>query len=534
MPTLKSLTRTAEDVDGWYRTGVWRQQTLGSLLRYHAMTRPATLALVDERRALTFHEYDAESRQIAGVLHDLGVHRDDRVAVWLEGRVEFPLVRVALAHLGAVAVLLNHGLAEADLVAALDTADCSAIVTSQTLRGQATRPALERAHDACAALDTIVLIDGEDDGLPRLLARRTHERFEPSDAHLPHEVDDILFTSGTTGKPKGVLSCQARWITACRGQRSAGGFGPGDVGLVLAPLGGAIGYLKSVVLPLVSGTTTVLTTATDSSALIELALRTSVSYVATVPAQLIRLTDALGAPGELPLRIVFYGGAALAPENGALLRELTGCFLLTSIGSSEAGTPGGTQLGDPPNVQIETVGTAYPGSRIAIRDGDGVAVGPNEVGELYSRGATLFDGYLDDREATAGRFVDGWIRHGDLASIDDGGYVRFAGRADDVINRGGTKIAPWELECILIEHPAVADVAVAGIPDRFLGQSVCAFVSIRNGAELSLEELRAFLEVRGVARYKQPERLQELSALSFTAAGKVDRASLIAAVPEVF
>jgi acyl-coenzyme A synthetase/AMP-(fatty) acid ligase len=504
---------------------VWRRQTLSSLLHYHASVRPDALALVDEHRRVTFGEYADEVAAIAARLGELGVKRDDRVAIWMSGRVEFPLVRLALARLGAVSVILSSGLGIRDFVAALQQARCAAILTTEYLRRRETAPMIAAAQDECPDLELAVAVDAES-----FTSSVSNAPASPSAEHRADEIDDIVFTSGTTGTPRGVLSCQARWLTVCGSQRRAGGFGPADVGLVLAPSGGTIGYLKTVFLPLLSGARTVLTEQPAASTQIELALREGASYLVAVPTQLIGLLGELDESTSVPLRVVFYGGAAMPAHAAQRLVERTGCFLLTSIGSTEAGTPGGTQLGDSLRVQAETVGSAYPGSHIAVRDQDGRELPPGELGALYSTGATIFDGYLDDPEATARCFEHGWIRHGDLAFIDEGGYVHYAGRADDVINRGGVKVAPVEVEAVLMRHPLVLEAAVAGVPDERLGERVCAFVRARPGASLTLEELRAFVATSGAGHAMQPERLVFVQSLPLSPGGKVDRNALRAHV----
>lgn len=253
------------------------------------------------------------------------------------------------------------------------------------------------------------------------------------------------------------------------------------------------------------------------------------TWMATVPTVTARIVAALAEDEASSvdlsaLRLVFSGGAPLANRLALELRERLGCFVMTSFGSTEAGAPAGTRLGDTAEQQTQTVGSAYPGGRLGVLGADGT-VRASGRGELVSKSPSSFDGYLDDPAATAGCFHNGWIRHHDEVELGDDGYARFVGRADDAINRGGMKFSPAVVEAALARHPSVAEAAVFPLDDPVLGQRVAAALVLRPRATLEQSDLAAWLRTQA-GRHERPDVVYVVDSLPETANGKVDRRSL--------
>lgn len=540
---LRSLTRTSEDIASLHAHGLWRNRTLGDLLRHHASSRPDTVALVHDGRMITYRQYWDQVSSLASSLISRGVRPGDRAVIMLPNWPEFPITRLALSECGAVSIIVNAANSDEELQATIEGTRAS-IVIAPLRQGRRSFSELLAKLAGRLGADR-VLVAGETDvpvGTPLAPLLSDGEVNAPEGVSFvatrnsADDIDDVMFTSGTTGRPKGVMGCQNRWLSMCGNQRRAGGMGYTDTGVVLSPVGGTIGYLKSTVLALVTGSRVILVDRIDPDAVWDLIAREQATYVVSVPTITHRLMTALTDADakrerkrEFPhLRMFFHGGAPMSRTLAEDVRERLGCFLLTSMGSTESGAVVGSHLGDTHEMQVATTGSAYPGSTIAVMvDSERRSVG---VGELVSRCSASFAGYLDDPAATAELFdEDGWLRHNDLVEIRPDGHVAFVGRADDVINRGGMKISPTELEAQLVEHPAVGNVVITGVPDKELGYRLCAVVvpgTDADSGEVDLEDLRDFLQRRGVARYKLPEQLILLEDLPTTAAGKLDRRQL--------
>lgn len=523
-----SLTRSQAERDDLLARGLWSRVSLGAHLRRLARDRPDHIALADERRRLSYSEYWQEVARLANKLSSRGVRPGDRVGLMMGNCVEFCIARLAASEAGAISVILNRGWSTDVLDTALVATGCTGVLMAGVPEGVAAsiatavdRTSVDWAADVALhpPKDLAAWYSGADGfGTETLESTR----------RAPWDVDDVLFTSGTTGLPKPVMSSQCRWMSMCEHQRRSGGLGPEDVGLVVSPVGGSIGYLKSTVLALLVGGTTVLSEATGRTVLGE-AAACHATWIATVPTVTARIVAALAddeAAGlDLSaLRVVFNGGAPLAPAVASGLRDRLGCFVMTSIGSTEAGAPAGTRLGDTGEQQTQTVGSAYPGGRLGILGADG-AVHASGRGELVSKSPSFFDGYLDDPAATARCFHDGWIRHHDEVRLGDDGYVRFVGRVDDAINRGGMKFSPAVVEAALLRHPAVDAAAVFPVDDPGFGQRVAAALVLRPQETLEGPDLASWLSAQ-VGRHERPDVVYVVDRLPETSNRKVDRRSL--------
>lgn len=499
------------------------------------METPDQVALVDARERLTFREYWQEVVGLAERFSDLGLKPGDRLGIALSNRVDFPITRLAASEVGAVSVLLNASWEPHELLTALDQAGCRAVVATERNGDYSVERALQRSVEADGATEWFSVLGASDESLDFSRLRQRSDQLDSSQflrtRATAFDIDDVLFTSGTTGTPKGVMSCQARWIAMCEAQRHAAQLGPNDVGAVISPVGGAIGYLKSVVLGLASGGTIALVEDAEASNVLNAIQREKVTWLASLPAltaRLVQLLRSMRSEGSEPdlssLGLVFNGGAPMPSPLARELHELMNVFVMTAIGSTEAGAPAGTGIGDSVEQQCDTVGKAYPGSEVGVLSSGKIE--QRGHGELVSRGPMLFDGYLDDPRSTSSLYIDGWIRHHDFVTIRSGGYVVFGGRVDDVINRGGTKISPLEVERECSEHPAISSCAAFGVDDEELGATLGVAAVLAVGEELGLDELNKFLQERAVPRSRRPQNLLVVAVLPLGPSGKVDRRKL--------
>lgn len=334
----------------------------------------------------------------------------------------------------------------------------------------------------------------------------------------PDAAAVILFTSGSSGAPKGVIHTAGRLAYKARLMAEVHGLTPGDAVLMPAPLAHVSGLLNGVTLPGVVPMKTVLMAKWDPTEALRLIEQERVTFMIGPPTFFVSL---MGAPGFSSravesLRLVSSGGAGVTPAFVDSASATLGCTVKRTYGSTEAPTITTSQPGDDPGKASAT---------------DGRPTGPVELridslsGEVQARGPELFVGYLDPAQTSAAFTDDGWFRTGDIGRIDDG-WLTITGRLTDIIIRGGENIATAEVEGVLEAHASVRQAVAVGVPDERLGEQVVAFVMVAPGETFDLDECRRWFESQGVARFKTPERIEVVEDIPVMAAGKPDRHAL--------
>lgn len=462
------------------------------------------------------HRSEIERRRLI----DAGVRRGDVVAVQLPNRAATVAVLHAVWAIGAVPCAITPIYRGAELGAIMAAAHPRAVVVP-TLHSSVDYLAM--AREAASRLDDPPRVLGVD-----LDKRIDDERARVELAAPPiASADDVallMFTSGTTGRPKGVLHTH-RTLTV-EAQSIAEVFALGaDAVFMPSPLGHVTGLLYGVVMPLLTGSSVVLMDRWDADEAAERIEQSACRFTVAATPFLRGLADAYRRRGTPSSLDVFVCGGADIPA--ALVEEAR-----TSMGTRVCRTYGSTEMptlcivrpDDPPAVAFATEGGPLGGvGRLVDADGD--------LGDLEVRGPELFVGYLDPADNEAAFTADGWFRTGDLARILPGGQIAIAGRRKDLIVRGGENISAKEVEDLLLRHPSVTDVAVVGIPDELMGERACAVV-IPTGERPALAELTAHLSRSSIARQKFPEALWIVETFPRTASGKVQKFQLRAQLLE--
>ena len=451
-----------------------------------AAPRPADLVGHDTRWPPD--AIDAHTARLAGGQAARGVGSGDRVAYQLPDGAGGVLVYRACWHLGAVAVAVHPAAGADHLATTLPTAEPALLVGGGGM-------AVDDHPDAVDLAD----LSGDPVG------RR---------AVGPDDDAVVLFTSGSSGTPKGVVHTHGSLGHKARQSLDGHGLDDRDAVLVATPLAHVSGLLHGVLVPGAGGLRTVLMSRWDPGAALDLIESEAVTYMVGPPTLFIGLMDHPGFRAERvrSLRLLSCGGAGVTPTFAARARRELGAVVKRAYGSTEAPTVATCRHDDPPERMITTDGRAFPPTRLRV---DG-------TGELWVSGPELARGYLDSDE-TAAAFVDGWFRTGDLATIDDG-WLTITGRLGDRIIRSGENISAAEVERHLEAHPAVrAAVAVPEPHDR-LGETVAAFVVAPDGFDLAA--CRAWFAERGAARFITPERIVVVAELPLLASGKPDRLAL--------
>ncbi|MBI3181064.1 MAG: acyl--CoA ligase [Myxococcales bacterium] len=468
-------------------------------------------------RVMSFAEWERRSDRLAVALIEAGVRRGDRVAIAFENRDADLYYGAYFAALkaGAVAVPVGSRLTAEEVRGILRHAEPAAVIA-----GEGPRLAFRGARPRVL-------------GPPEWRAALEREVRPPEVERSEEDVCDILYTSGTTGAPKGVASTISNVMTIRPGALRAF---EGRAMLHASPLHTFAATHAMQYLPLTAGMTAVVMDRFDGRRYLELCERHEAAVAYAVPAMLRLVLEAYdsvqpsGRPDTSKLSLLFYGASPMPEATLRRLPELApnavlvNLYALTESGSAACAMPPGEAAKRP-----GSVGLPVPPAEVRIvleepgtkRD---AAVG--EVGEVWLKGGGAPRSYFRDPEASARTFVEGgWVRTGDLGHLDRDGFLYLDGRLKELVNRGGMKVSVDEVDCALQDHPAVREAAVTGVPHPVLGEDVRAFVVLRAGASAGAEELRTYLTER-LADYKVPRAYAFVEELPRNAMGKVVRRQL--------
>ncbi len=473
-----------------------------------------------------------DARTVAAALVAAGIEPGDRVAIWAPNSIEWIVAVLGLWEAGATLVPVNTRFKGREAAEILARTRARSLVTVTDLLG-ADPLALLRATDvALPELTTSVVVAGPvpDDAVAwdALLASPTDgdraEAARRAAAVAPDDVADVLFTSGTTGAPKGVVQTHARTLRVASDWVAMTGLGPDDRYLMVNPYFHMFGLKAGILAALTAGATMIPEPTFDADRALARVATEGVTVLPGAPTLYQALLDHPGRDRHdlSSLRVAVTGAADIPVE---LIRRLDAELpfetIITGYGLTEGGTASATEPDDDPQTIATTVGRARPGFEIRIVDPDGADVAVGEAGEVVLRGPSVLTHYLDDPGATAACLSpDGWLRTGDLGTLDERGCLRIVGRSKDMFIVGGFNAYPAEIEGALLRHPAVAQAAVIGVPDERLGEVGMAFVVLRPGMSATPEEIVAWSRDE-MANYKAPRVVEILDALPLNATGKV-------------
>jgi acyl-CoA synthetase (AMP-forming)/AMP-acid ligase II len=474
--------------------------TVAGLLLRAAGRWPDADALVEDETVLTHAQAAAAAARVAGRLRARGVRPGDRIALALPNGWRYAVSYYGIQLAGAVAVLVNTRFAPPEIEYVLTDSGASYVVTDAELA--------PRVPPACPHWDVEELTGpGPDEGE------------WPGRSLDGRDVANILYTSGTTGRPKGAMQTHGNLVFNAGTVASVFGVTAADRTLVVAPLFHATGIVSQLVGFGAHGGTCVFQPRFQVAQMREALMDHRITFFAGVTAMIqLMLADRAFDPADLPaLRTVCFGGAPVAEAFlGTAADALPGVTFANVWGLTEATSIVTCALGAEWEKRPWSVGRPVPGVEVAAAAG----------GELRVRGPVVTAGYWHRPEATAETFTeDGWLHTGDVGRVDADGYVQVLDRLKDMIIRGGENIYSLEVENVLAHHPAIAEVAVVGRPDPVFGERVRAVAVLRPGAALALEELRAWAGPR-LADYKQPAELVTVGQLPRNANGKVMKKQL--------
>jgi len=517
--------------------GHWKDELLVDYLDRCIAETPDKTAIVDfnsmqgSGRRLTYREFGQLVERIAVGLAELGVERNDVVSCQLPNWWQFGALAFACWRIGAVINPMMPIFREREVRFMLGFAESKIFVVPREFRGFDHPGMVRGMRQDLPQLQRLLLVGGSgDESFERVLidtpweTRRDAKRLFAERRQNADDVIQLLYTSGTTGEPKGVMHTSNTILANARPFRDRLRLTAQDIVLMSSPLAHQSGFIFGLLMPVVLQTTVVLQDIWDPRRAADLIAQERVTFTFASTPFLSDLTDAVGRGGcdVSSLRLFVAAGAPIPRVLVERATKTLGAAIISAWGMTENGAVTTTKLGDPDEKAFFTDGSALPGMEVRVFGSDGRPLPAGEEGFLKVRGCSNFVGYLK-RPQLFNHDADGWFDTGDLARMDADGYIRITGRAKDIIIRGGENIPVVEIEGLLFRHPAVQTVAIVGMPDARLGERACAFVVPKQGQTLAFEDITHFLSEQKVARQYVPERLELVSEMPVTPSGKIQK-----------
>jgi acyl-CoA synthetase (AMP-forming)/AMP-acid ligase II len=489
-------------------------------------------AVIDGDGTLTFNQVASEMVSVAGSLVARGVEPGDRVALWAPNSARWITAALGVLASGARLVPLNTRFKGTEAAYILNKSRARSLLCANGFLGAEYVDMVRQADPAVAALDDVAVLQGP---VPRgavswdeFLAAGSNQDavvYDRIAAVGSDDVSDVIFTSGTTGHPKGVLLRHGTSLRAYAAYNEGFRLGQGDRILIVLPFFHTFGYKAGWMLALMVGATTFPIPAFDPAAVLKAIDEHSITHFAGAPTIFSSLLDspALREASLSSLRVAVVSAAYVPVELVHRMNEVFGLdYCMTGYGLAEAhGLVAITYPDDPPEVVANWCGRPIPDTAVRLVDDEGVEVGVGERGEILFRGYNVADGYLDESEASAGVFgSDGWLRTGDIAYMNAAGYLKVCDRKKDMYITGGFNVAPAEVEGLLSDWDKIAAAAVISVPDDHFGEVGAAFVVPARGAQLHPDDVIDHARVV-MANYKVPRRVYIVDSLPLNATGKV-------------
>ena len=523
-----------EDAALYNRRRWWLGLTWGDILDKAADLYPDKVGLVDDTHRFTLGQVRERTDRLAVGLMGLGIAPRDFVLVQIPNWHEYVFAFFALQKIGAIPVLLiaRHGLAEIKHICSIThpvawigpcqyrNTDLLSILGDVRREAESLKTLISVRSGATPG---VIPLEGiMEEALPTAADIQALDERRPD----PMEVSMILLTGGTTGLPKAVPRTHNDYIANVEYHSRAWEISMDDVLLTVAPVSHAQGMHNGVGSAFFNFAKYVISDSTDPKDICRVIEREKVTAFPTVPAVVQRIVDMddLKSFDLSSLRKIYSGGALSTPELVRSVYDRIGCKFVNAFGSSE-GTAAMTRLGADLETICTTVGKKdCPYTRIKFLDQYEQEVEQGREGELCAKGPTIFSGYFKSAEDNKKTFTkDGFFKTGDLAKIDASGIITITGRIKETILRGGETISAVAIERLIASHPAVRGVAVIGMPDRALGERICAYVALNEGSSLTFEALISHLRGKGASVLQLPERVEFIEAIPLTKVGKVDK-----------
>ncbi|GAB84924.1 AMP-binding protein [Gordonia rubripertincta] len=544
MSSERDLGRYApEQIADYYRTGQWTDENFSELLRQRSVSHGDKVFVTDGTHELTYAEIYNRSQQLALGLRRRGLTAGDRVAVQLPNWAAFVVIAAALTRIGAVMVPIMPIYRRDEVTHVVDDAAIRMAIAPVEFKGFDYLEMFEGIRRESSTLSEIVavragaddreaLADRDIDVLEDLILGDITADEVDSELDFRAHPDDpyvIVYTSGTTSRPKGCVHTFNTYASGARALTIAFGHTEADVQFGPSPITHTTGLVTSVLIPMLAGAATHFMAEWNPVRALEDIEKFGCTAAVTATTFLQTLMAAADEHPEADLSSLRVWTCAGSPIPAAVVENATAKLpdtrVLSLYGRSENLSTTTCTLQDSPERSITSDGAALPGAEVKIVDADGFEVPRGGEGDIAYRGPSHMVRYLNRPEDTDQLYTpEGFSRSGDLGVMDADGFVRVTGRTKDIVIRGGMNISVREVEDKLAAHPDLSSLAVVGMPDPSLGEKVCVYVVPKPGHQApTVEALRAYLTDRGVAIQKTPERVIAIDQLPMTATGKIQK-----------
>ena len=519
----------------------WPDRLLTDDLDQDVARVPDKVAIVDQNATtgggttLSYRQLRRLSTRIALGLVQLGVAPGDIVSCQLPNWWQFAALYLACARIGAVINPLMPIFRRRELAYMLSFCEAKVMVIPKTFRGFDHEVLLDQLRPELPALQRVLVLGSDDERTDferYFLRRRWEDELDAAAVFAerrpsPDDVTLLLYTSGTTGEPKGVLHTHNTMLRAAAVLIEHLRLSGDDTGFMASPLAHVTGMLIGMALPIMLGAKVVLQDVWNPVRAAQLLQDEAATMTSGATPFLADLTQAVAdhAYDISSFRLFHAGGSPIPRVLVQRASETMGIDVTTAWGMSELGLGTSTSPDDPPQKLFSSDGRQVCDAEVRVVDEQGAPLPPDTEGRLQVRCASLFVGYLKRPEAY-GVDAGGWFETGDNARMDAEGYIRITSRAKDIIIRGGENIPVAEVEDLLYRHPAVQDAAIVAMPDERLGERGCAFVVLRPGHALSFKDMVDYLGACGLARNYLPERIEIITEMPRTLSGKIQKFKL--------
>jgi acyl-CoA synthetase len=527
------LTRlSAELIQKYESEGFWRGDTIYSLVRWNAGHKPDSFAVRDRFRRLTYRQLLEAADALAADLAAHGVRSGQRVGVWLQSRIESVVALLACSKSGAICCpSLHRDHTVGEVVELMQRTRAVAFIWQQGYGADADKRDFIDALKAAETVQHVCRLKPLTETDTALFPGVGTAKSDVPEKSDPNQVVYLAFTSGTTGKPKGVMHSDNTLLANARQLAKDWNITNTSVIYSLSPLSHNLGF-GAQVMALAMGAELVINDLPRGASLADRILETDTSFLVGVPPNAIDLLGEMqrrGLKGLGRLTGFRISGSAVPSEVVAGLIA-QGIKPQSGYGMTENCSHQYTLPDDDPKLIVETSGKACPGYELKIfkTDDPDTEAAPGEVGQIGGRGASLMLGYFDDQKATEEAFnKSGWFMTGDLGTLDASGYLRISGRSKDIIIRGGHNIHPARIEELTTRHPAVLRAAAVPVKDARLGEKVCLVVVFRQGKSAKPDELLAHLDHVGLSKFDMPEYFMTLDEIPVTPNGKMLKRAIV-------
>jgi long-chain acyl-CoA synthetase len=496
---------------------------LGHFLDVTAATHPDITAVILDEFKMSYSELASAAHRVANVLKSKGIKKGDKVAMMIPNTPHFPIIYYGILHAGAVVVPVNVLYQQSEIEHYLKDSEAVAFFTFLTFEEES-----RKAFQATPGCEHFIVTGPRDwldapevgENFMHLMAAADTE-FDTVQT-MPDDTAVILYTSGTTGTPKGAeLTHFNMFFNAHYCATEITRVAPGEVGLVTLPLFHSFGQTCLMNASVLAGATMSMLPRFETQKAIEVICRDKVQLLALVPTMYFFMLNVEDWEQYdfSSLKMAVSGGAALPAEVHRRFKERYDITILEGYGLSETSpVTSFTVRGE--EVRVGSIGKPIWGVEMRIMNDDGSFGGPEDVGEIVIRGHNIMKGYYNRPDATREAIVDGWFHTGDIGRYDADGYFYIVDRKKDLIIRGGMNIYPREIEEVVYTHPKVLESAVVGIPDEMRGEEVKVYVSAQEGETITPEEIIEFLKTK-LAKYKWPKVVEVLQELPKGPTGKI-------------